>query len=87
MLLIYFVGYTKPYLTEELLYEIIDDCEETKCYSRLIRTLGEVYSDISSLSRSFLQTDISSPIEAMLDRAGGNVMKVKFINLFNINFF
>lgn len=60
-----------PYLTEELLYEIIDECEEQNNYSRLIRTLGEVYSDMDSLSRSFLVDDTSSPLDAILDKAGG----------------
>lgn len=68
-----FVDTTKPYLTEEMLLEIIDYCEEINCYSRLIRTLGEVYSDIDSLSRSFLQTDLSSPIDVMLDKSGGRI--------------
>lgn len=60
-----------PYLTEEILYEIIDECEGTCCYSRLIRTLGEVYSSIKSLSRSFLQTDLNSPIDIILDKTRG----------------
>lgn len=60
-----------PYLTEELLYEIIDECEEHNNYSRLIRTLGEVYSDMDSLSRSFLVNEVNSPLDAILDKAGG----------------
>ena len=59
------------YLTEEKLYEIIDDCESRDNYSPLIRILGEVYSDIASLSRSFLQNELNSPIDVMLDKAGG----------------
>lgn len=61
-----------PYLTEDLLYEIIDECEEHNCYSRLIRTLGEVYSNIDSLAKSFLQVQPTSPLDAVLDKAGGN---------------
>lgn len=67
----------KPFLTEELLFEIIDECEETKSYSKLIRILGEVYSDIGCLSKSFLQSEASSPIETMLDRAGGDLSHLK----------
>lgn len=63
-----------PYLTEDLLYEIIDECEEKDRYSKLIRTLGEVYSSIGSLAKSFPQTDINSPIDVMLDKAGGIVI-------------
>lgn len=66
-----FLDDTIPYLTEELLYEIIDECEEHNNYSRLIRTLGEVYSDMNSLSRSFLMNETSSPLDVILDKAGG----------------
>lgn len=62
-----------PYLTEDILYEIIDECEEHNCFSRLIRTLGEVYSSIESLSRSFLE-DVSSPLDTILDKAGGKYL-------------
>lgn len=62
---------TVPYLTEERLYEIIDKCEEKQCFAPLIRMLGEVYSDMTSLSKSFLQNDVNSPIDAILDKAGG----------------
>lgn len=61
-------------LTEELLYEIIDECEEHNNYSRLIRTLGEVYSDVDSLSKSFLMSEDSSPLDAILDKAGGEII-------------
>lgn len=67
----YFLDVTVPYLTEEKLYEIIDKCDEKQSYSPLIRMLGEVYSDMTSLSRSFLQSDINSPIDAILDKTGG----------------
>lgn len=48
-----------PYLTEQRLYDIIDECEEQQNYSKLIRSLGEVYSNIESLAKSFLQEDES----------------------------
>lgn len=64
-----------PYITEDILYEIIDECEQKKYYSKLIRTLGEVYSSIGSLAKSFQETDINSPIDVMLDKAGGKNIK------------
>ncbi|XP_017772086.1 PREDICTED: ubiquitin-protein ligase E3A isoform X2 [Nicrophorus vespilloides] len=67
---------TVPYLTEEKLLEIIDECETCKQYSKLIRTLGQVFSNISSLTRSFRQTP-STPIDAMLDIATGDFMTLK----------
>lgn len=70
----FFLDESVPYLTEELLYEIIDECEEHNCYSRLIRTLGEVYSSIESLSKSFLESNANSPLDAILDRAGGKCL-------------
>lgn len=73
-----FTDDTTPYLTEELLYEVIDECEEHSNYSRLIRTLGEVYSDMDSLSRSFLVNESSSPLDAILDKAGGEFLFVYF---------
>lgn len=69
----YVLGESVMYLTEEKLYEIIDDCESRDNYSPLIRILGEVYSDIASLSRSFLQNELNSPIDVMLDKAGGKI--------------
>ncbi|XP_018332233.1 ubiquitin-protein ligase E3A [Agrilus planipennis] len=67
---------TIPFLTEERLFEILDDCEEHKNYARLIRTLGEIYSSIDSLSRSFLQSD-TSPVPDILDRAAGDLSGLK----------
>ncbi|KAF5298616.1 hypothetical protein FQR65_LT09712 [Abscondita terminalis] len=61
---------TVSYLTEERLYEIMDECEEQQNYSRLIRTLGEVFSSIDSLSQSFLQTELNSPLD-VLEQSGG----------------
>ncbi|XP_048526235.1 ubiquitin-protein ligase E3A isoform X2 [Dendroctonus ponderosae] len=51
------------YLTEQGLYDIIDECETTECYSPLIRTLGEIFSSIENLSKSFVQesTPTTSP--------------------------
>ncbi|KAJ8931749.1 hypothetical protein NQ314_015281 [Rhamnusium bicolor] len=51
------------FLTEQLLYDIIDECETNESYSPLIRTLGEIFSSIENLSRSFVQTEVSSPTE------------------------
>lgn len=53
-----------------MLYDIIDDCESTECYLSLIRKIGEVFSSIENLSRSFLQTD-KSPTETTLDASKG----------------
>lgn len=53
------------------MYEIIDYCEEQKSYSRLIRTLGAIYSSIDSLARSFLEVEDVSPIATALEQAGG----------------
>ncbi|KAK4883149.1 hypothetical protein RN001_006468 [Aquatica leii] len=64
------------YLTEERLYEIIDDCEEQQNYSNLIRTLGEVFSSIDSLSNSFLLTELNSPID-VLEQSGGDLKGLK----------
>uniref|UniRef100_A0A1Y1KR63 Ubiquitin-protein ligase E3A n=2 Tax=Photinus pyralis TaxID=7054 RepID=A0A1Y1KR63_PHOPY len=65
------------YLTEERLYEIIDECEETQNYSKLIHTLGEVYSNIESLSNSFLQTEVSSPTDVSVDHSTGDFKGLK----------
>lgn len=69
------------YLTEERMYEIIDDCEEQKNYSKLIHTLGEVFSNVESLSRSFLQVETSSPIDSILECAAGLYIIAIFITL------
>ncbi|KAL1508843.1 hypothetical protein ABEB36_003674 [Hypothenemus hampei] len=47
------------YLTEQALFEIIDECESSESYSPLIRTLGEIFSSIENLSRSFIQEPFS----------------------------
>jgi hypothetical protein len=54
-----------------MLYEIIDECESTECYLSLIRKLGEVFSSIENLSRSFQQTD-KSPTETDPDTTKGD---------------
>lgn len=60
------------YLTEQILYDIIDECEETKSFSKLIRTLGEVFSNIECLACSFLQTSPpDSPITKKTVKAKG----------------
>lgn len=59
-----FVSAPAPtFLTEQALYDIIDECETNDSYSPLIRTLGEIFSSIENLSRSFLQ-DVSSPTDS-----------------------
>ncbi|XP_049820248.1 ubiquitin-protein ligase E3A isoform X2 [Aethina tumida] len=47
------------YLNEQILMDLIDDCKRNDNFSPLIRTLGEIFSNIECLSRSFLQTDDS----------------------------
>ncbi|XP_063907142.1 ubiquitin-protein ligase E3A isoform X4 [Zophobas morio] len=64
------------FLTEQMLYDIIDDCESTECYLSLIRKIGEVFSSIENLSRSFLQTD-KSPTETTLDASKENIAGLK----------
>ncbi|CAH1174272.1 unnamed protein product [Phaedon cochleariae] len=41
------------FLNEQSLYDIIDECETNDSYSPLIRTIGEIFSSIENLSRSF----------------------------------
>ncbi|XP_060524478.1 ubiquitin-protein ligase E3A isoform X2 [Cylas formicarius] len=51
-----YLGASVPsFLTEQTLYEIIDECEANDSYSPLIRTLGEIFSSIENLSKSFLE--------------------------------
>ncbi|KAJ8958329.1 hypothetical protein NQ318_017475 [Aromia moschata] len=61
------------YLTEQSLYDIIDDCEANDSYSPLIRTLGEIFSSIENLSRSFLQNEANTPTEvtSTIENTGG----------------
>ncbi|CAH1954635.1 unnamed protein product [Acanthoscelides obtectus] len=51
----YNTGSVPTFLTEQTLYNIIDECETNDSYSPLIRTLGEIFSSIENLSRSFLE--------------------------------
>ncbi|XP_076252231.1 ubiquitin protein ligase E3A isoform X2 [Rhynchophorus ferrugineus] len=46
-------------LTEQALYDIIDECEANETYSPLIRTLGEIFSSIENLSKSFVKEPFS----------------------------
>ncbi|CAH0558670.1 unnamed protein product [Brassicogethes aeneus] len=48
------------FLNENILMDLIADCKKKENFSPLIRTLGEIFSSIECLSRSFLQTDIFS---------------------------
>ncbi|XP_066246881.1 ubiquitin-protein ligase E3A isoform X2 [Euwallacea similis] len=48
------------FLTEQALYDIIDECETNESYSPLIRSLGEIFSSIENLSKSFPQERVSS---------------------------
>nr|CAD7264827.1 unnamed protein product [Timema shepardi] len=65
------------FLTEEKLISILETCRQENSYSLLIRTLGEVFSSVDSLSRSFQRTGPESPLEAMLDKASGDLKKLK----------
>ncbi|CAG9769498.1 unnamed protein product [Ceutorhynchus assimilis] len=49
------------FLTEQSLYDIIDECETNDCYSPLIRTLGEIFSSIENLAKSFAQEPFTPP--------------------------
>nr|CAH7726842.1 unnamed protein product [Callosobruchus chinensis] len=51
----YNTGSVPTILTEQTLYNIIDECEANDSYSPLIRTLGEIFSSIENLSRSFIE--------------------------------
>ncbi|CAG9859046.1 unnamed protein product [Phyllotreta striolata] len=63
------------FLTEQALYDIIDECEANNSYSPLIRTLGEIFSSIENLSKSFPQ-EAKSPSQAYsLDDADIKALK------------
>ncbi|XP_074032271.1 ubiquitin protein ligase E3A isoform X2 [Leptinotarsa decemlineata] len=64
------------FLTEQSLYDIIDLCEANDSYSPLIRTLGEIFSSIENLSKSFAQ-DLSSPTESCSDFGSTDVKGLK----------
>jgi len=59
-----------PILTEASLGEIIEECKKEDSFSKLIRTIGEVFSRPESLSRSFIKVQPDSPIDIMLEKAG-----------------
>lgn len=59
----YFLAPVPTFLTEQALYDIIDECESNDSYSPLIRTLGEIFSSIENLSKSFLQ-EASTPTDS-----------------------
>lgn len=51
-------------------------CKTEENYSLLIRTLGEVFSSSTSLSKSFQRTEKNdSPLDALLDRAPVSLLK------------
>ncbi|KAH0554587.1 hypothetical protein KQX54_011685 [Cotesia glomerata] len=65
-----------PYLTESKLMDIIEHCKSEGSYSKLIRTLGEVFSSSEALSRSFQKAEKNdSPLAALLDRAPESLLK------------
>ncbi|XP_063233453.1 ubiquitin-protein ligase E3A [Bacillus rossius redtenbacheri] len=66
-----------PFLTEERLLGVLETCRREDSYSLLIRTLGEVYSSVESLSRSFPRAGPESPLDALLDRAPCDLHRLK----------
>lgn len=58
------------YLTEQSLFDIIDECEASESYSPLIRTLGEIFSSIENLSKSFPQDRNSSSSTPNIEDSG-----------------
>lgn len=71
-----FSGKQIPYLTESKLMDIIEHCKSEGSYSKLIRTLGEVFSSSDALSRSFQKAEKNdSPLAALLDRAPESLLK------------
>ncbi|XP_044727584.1 ubiquitin-protein ligase E3A isoform X2 [Chrysoperla carnea] len=68
-------------LTEDKLNSIITQCKEENCYYTLLRTITEVFSDLKVLARSFptqtSQSDANSPIDALLNKAPGDLSSLK----------
>lgn len=62
---------SQSFLTEQILYDIIDECEQSDSYLTLIRKLGEVFSSIENLSRSFQQTVTPSISSSSSDNIAG----------------
>ncbi|XP_072390654.1 ubiquitin-protein ligase E3A [Diabrotica undecimpunctata] len=60
------------HLTEQALYDIIDECEGNNSYSPLIRTLGEIFSSIENLSKSFPQ-ETSTPTKSSADLENADI--------------
>ncbi|XP_059480098.1 ubiquitin-protein ligase E3A [Neocloeon triangulifer] len=65
-----------PYLNEEKLLEILESCKREDSYSKLIRTIGAVFSNMESLLISFVKKP-NSPLEAMLSKAPSNLRNLK----------
>lgn len=65
-----------PFLTEEKLLEILECCKREESYSKLIRTIGAVFSSMESLMISF-QKKPDSPLEVMLSKAPSNLENLK----------
>lgn len=59
------------YLTEQILYDIIEECEANDSYSKLIKTLGKVFCNIECLACSFLQTETPDIEEKSIDKDTG----------------
>jgi ubiquitin-protein ligase E3 A len=63
-------------LTEEKLLEVLECCKREESYSKLIRTIGAVFSSMESLMISFLKKP-DSPLEVMLSKAPSNLENLK----------
>ncbi|XP_057670032.1 ubiquitin-protein ligase E3A isoform X1 [Diorhabda carinulata] len=64
------------YLTEQALYDIIDECEANNSYSPLIRTVGEIFSSIENLSKSFPQ-EPSTPTRSSSNLENADIKSLK----------
>lgn len=53
------------FLTEEDVYDILEKCKVTESYSVLIRTIGQVFSDVEALNLSFHKTQSSADEELL----------------------
>lgn len=67
----FFPGSEYLYLTEQILYDIIEECEANDSYSKLIKTLGKVFCNIDCLACSFLQTETPDIEEKSFDKDTG----------------
>lgn len=79
----YFLAPVPTFLTEQALYDIIDECESNDSYSPLIRTLGEIFSSIENLSKSFLQ-EASTPTDSATNLEGSGKLKM-FVDILYIS--